>query len=331
MGEYTQLTQEQRYQIYAFMKAKFSQTDVAREIGVHKSTISRELKRNRGLKGYRPKQAHSMAGDRREKALKFAKLTPPVVALIEELIRFDFSPEQVSGFLKLNYDFHISHETIYKHLLADKAKGGDLYKHLRHSHKKRKKRYGSQDRRGQIHGRVSIDKRPAIVDAKRRIGDWEIDTVIGARHKSALLTIVERKSKLTLIKKLTNKRADLVTDAAYDLLAPYKRKVFTITSDNGKEFAYHKKISNRLKTEVYFAHPYHSWERGLNENTNGLIRQYFPKSISFETITDDHIQMVMNRLNNRPRKTLGFKTPFEVFFQIPQKKKPVYKPVALVT
>jgi len=251
--------------------------------------------------------------------------------LIDELIRFDCSPEQVSGLLKRNDDLHISHETIYKHLLTDIAKGGDLYKHLRFLHKKRKKRYGSQDRRGQIHERVSIDKRPAIVDAKRRIGDWEIDTIIGARHKSALLTIVERKSKLTLIKKLTHKRADLVADAIFDLLAPYKRKVFTITSDNGKEFAYHKKISNRLKAAVYFAHPYHSWERGLNENTNGLIRQYFPKSMSFETITDNHVQMVMNRLNNRPRKTLGFKTPFQVFFQISQKKKFDYKPVALVT
>ena len=316
MGKYTQLTQEQRYQIYAFMKANFSQTDTAQKIGAHKSTICRELKRNQGLKGYRPKQAHIMTVDRRKKALKFVKLTPPVVALIDELIRFDFSPEQVSGFLKLNYDFHISHETIYKHLLADKAKGGKLYNHLRHANKKRKKRYGSQDQRGQIHGRISIDKRPAIVDAKKRIGDWEIDTIIGKKYKSVLLTIVERKSKLTLIKKLPNKRADLVADAAFDLLVPYKKKVFTITADNGKEFSHHEEISNRLKAEVYFAHPYHSWERGLNENTNGLIRQYFSKTISFETITDDQVQMVIYRLNNRPRKILGFKTPNEVFFQI---------------
>ena len=319
MGKYTQLTQEQRYQIYAFMKANFLPSAIAREIGVHKSTVCRELKHNRGRKGYRPKQAHLLAIERREKAAKFVKLTPQVVALIDDLIKQDFSPEQVSGFLDRTYGLRISHETIYKHVLVDKANRGNLYRHLRHTHKKRRKRYGSQDRRGQIHGRVSIDERPAIVDAKKRIGDWEIDTLTGKNHKGALLTIVERKSKLTLIKKLPNKHADLVAEAVVNLLAFYRKKVFTITADNGKEFAHHQKISNQLNAQVYFAHPYHAWERGLNENTNGLIRQYFPKGTNFETITNDQVQIVMERLNNRPRKTLGFKTPIEVFFQVYQK------------
>ncbi len=314
MRKYTQLTQDHRYQIYAFLKANFSQSAIANEIGVHKSTISRELKRNRGMKGYRPKQAHVIAVIRRQKAPKLMKLTPETVALIDSLIQVDFSPEQVSGFLKLIYNLWISHETIYKHLLDDKAKGGILYKHLRLARRKRKKRYGSYERRGQIPDRVSIDERPAIVDTKKRIGDWEIDTMIGKNHKGILLTIVERKSKLTLIQKLPSKHAELVTDAMVDLLSPYKKKVRTITVDNGKEFANHKQIKKELKTKVYFAHPYHSWERGLNENTNGLIRQYFPKKSSFEAITDEKIKLVMNRLNNRPRKTLGFKTPNEVFF-----------------
>ncbi len=173
---------------------------------------------------------------------------------------------------------------------------------------------------GQIRGRVSIDERPAIVNAKQRIGDWEIDTIIGKNHKGVLLTAVERKSKFTLIKKLANKKADRMANATVNLLGPYQKKVFTITSDNGKEFANHDRIAKELKTGFYFAHPYHAWERGLNENTNGLIRQYFPKKSSFDNITDDQVQMVMNRLNNRPRKTLGFATPIEMFFNLSHKK-----------
>lgn len=315
MGHYTQLTQEQRYHIYAFMKAGFSQTDSAKEIGVHKSTVCRELRRNLGKKGYRPKQAHAMAVHRRTKATKFVTLTPQVSAVIEDLIRREFSPEQVSGFVARMHSFRISHETIYQYILKDKAKGGTLYRHLRHCHNRRKKRYGSHDRRGQIKGRVSIDERPAIVETKERIGDWEIDTIIGREHKGALLTLVERKSKFTLIRRLAKKQAHLVAEAAIDLLDPYEGKVVTITCDNGQEFAHHDSLKEQLHTEVYFAHPYHAWERGLNENTNGLIRQYFPKGLSFELITDNQVQMVMNRLNNRPRKTLGFKTPNEVFFR----------------
>jgi IS30 family transposase len=320
MGQYTQLTQEQRYHIYVFMKAHFSKTRIASEIGVHTSTVSREMRRNQGKKGYRPKQAHCMAVERRTKANKFVKLTPPVIARINEYIRQDFSPEQISGFLARMHHLRISHETIYQHILTDKTKGGTLYCHLRLSHKKRKKRYGSYDHRGQIKGRVSIDERPAIVDARGRIGDWEIDTIIGKRHKGALLTLVERKTKFTLIRKLEKKQADLVAEAAINLLKPYKEKVCTITSDNGQEFAHHEYIKEHLKTTVYFAHPYHAWERGLCENTNGLIRQYFPKGMGFETITDEHVYVGMNRLNNRPRKTLGYKTPNEVFFQAVMKQ-----------
>ena len=314
MGQYTQLTQEQRYQIYAFMKAHFSKTNIASEIGVHKSTVSREMERNRGKKGYRPKQAHFMAVERRQKAKKYVRLTPEVICLIEGFLCQDFSPEQVCGFLARTHNLRISHETVYQYVLADKARGGTLYRHLRHAHKKRKKRYGSYDHRGQIKGRVSIDERLAIVDAKKRIGDWEIDTIIGKRHKGALLSLVERKSKFTLIRKLPKKQADLVAEAAIDLLNPYEEKVCTITADNGQEFAHHEYIKEHLKTTVYFAHPYHAWERGLCENTNGLIRQYFPKGMDFETITDEHVHMAMNRLNTRPRKTLGYKTPNEVFF-----------------
>lgn len=315
MGQYKQLTQEQRYQIYAFLKVNFSQSSIAKEIGVHKSTVSRELRRNRGGRGYRPKQAYDMAKNRKKNAKKHVKLMPSIISMIESLLTQEFSPEQISGFLNRNHSIQISHETIYRYIIADKRNDGHLYKHLRHATKKRKKRYGSKDSRGQIRGRISIDERPPIVDTKKRIGDWEIDTIIGKNHKGVLLTIVERKSKLTLIQKLPNKQAESVADATICLLKPYKKAVFTITSDNGKEFAQHATISNKLKAQVYFAHPYHSWERGLNENTNGLIRQYFPKNKCFTEITDKQVHRVMNRLNNRPRKTLGFATPNEVFWE----------------
>jgi len=314
MRKYTQLTQGQRYQIYAFLKAGFLQTQIASEIGVHKSTISREIRRNRGKKGYRPKQANLLAGNRRQNAKKHIKMMPEVIALIEELISEDFSPDQVSGFLARNHNINISHERIYQHILNDRINGGSLFKHLRQSHKKRKKRYGSYSRRGQIKDRISIDERPSIVDSKKRIGDWEIDTIIGKNHKGALLSIVERKSKFTLIAKLQEKSAEMAANAAIDLLKPFANKVLTITADNGKEFADHKHINKSLKADVYFAHPYHSWERGLCENTNGLIRQYFPKGSDFNPIKQKHVQMVMDRLNNRPRKLLGYRTPNEVFF-----------------
>ena len=189
-----------------------------------------------------------------------------------------------------------------------------MYKRLRQSHKKRKKPYGSKDQRGQVRNRVSIDGRPVLVAEKTRIGDWEIDTVIGQNHQGALVTIVDRVSKFTLIKQVDSKHAEVVTAATISLLQPYLDKTLTITADNGKEFAGHETLKECLDADVYFAHPYHSWERGLNENTNGLIRQYFTKGSRFENITGDEVEAVMNKLNHRPRKTLKFKTPHAVFF-----------------
>lgn len=235
------------------------------------------------------------------------------IGLVESKIRDDWSPEHVSGWLKQAQGLTISHGRIYQHVWADKLEGGQLYKHLRHSGKKRK-RYGSKDKRGQIRNRISIDDRPDIVNEKTRLGDWEIDTVIGKNHQGALVTIVDRVSKFTLIKKVTGKQADVVAEATITLLQPYRDKTTTITADNGKEFAGYEKIKAALDADIYFAHPYRSWERGLNENTNGLIRQYFTKGSSFENITDGGIAAVMEKLNHRPRKTLNYKTPHAVFF-----------------
>lgn len=314
MKTYNQLTEIQRYQIEALNKAEKKQNEIAQILGFSPSTISRELKRNRGKRGYRPKQANIKATNRREKASKAIKMTDEAIDLIEDKLYLDWSPDQISGWLKQEQVIEISHERIYQHVWSDKAQGGDLYKHLRHSHKKRKKQYGSRDKRGQIKNRISIDERPKVVAEKTRVGDWEIDTVIGKNHQGALVTIVDRVSKFTLIKKVDSKRADVVTEATISLLKPYLDKVLTITADNGKEFSDHQVMKQHLDADVYFAHPYHSWERGLNENTNGLIRQYFTKGSSFENITDEEVEKVMDRLNHRPRKTLGYRTPHEEFF-----------------
>jgi len=314
MKKYSQLTDVQRYQIEALKKAEKDQKTIASIIGVSASTISRELKRNTGQRGYRPKQAHSKALKRRKEAAKVIKMTTSVITLIETKIQLDWSPEQVSGWLNKAHDISISHERIYQHVREDKRQGGTLYKHLRYSHKKRKKQYGGKDKRGQIKNRVSIDERPEIVAQKTRIGDWEIDTVIGKNHQGALVTIVDRVSRFTLIKKVSSKHADVVTAATIDLLKPYMDKTWTITADNGKEFAGHEILAEQLNASVYFAHPYHSWERGLNENTNGLIRQYFTKGSSFVDITHEQVEEVMRKLNHRPRKALNYKTPHEVFF-----------------
>jgi len=314
MKQYTQLTKVQRYQISALRKEGLSQEAIASNIGVHRSTISRELQRNSGLRGYRPKQAQHRALQRHKEKPKAIRLGDEQIVYIRENIQQEWSPEQISGTMASAGISTVSHETIYRYLQRDRSEGGTLYTYLRHKSRKYRRRYGSSERRGQIRNRVSIDERPAVVAQRSRIGDFEIDTVIGKNHKQALVTIVDRYSKLTLIKKVTHKRADLVSSAAIELLTPLSHWVHTITADNGKEFASHETIANAINADVYFAHPYASWERGTNENTNGLIRQYFPKGSRFEEITDEQIQVVQEKLNRRPRKTLGFKTPYELFF-----------------
>ncbi len=230
------------------------------------------------------------------------------------LLSQEWSPEQISGRLVLEGQATVSHERIYQYIYQDKQQGGVLYRHLR-SQKKRRKRYGRYDRRGHLPARRSMAERPKIVAEKRRLGDWEADTIIGRNHQQAIVSLVERKSKLTRLARVTHNTAELVAQAMTVQLAPLQVK--TITSDHGREFAKHQSIAQQLKADFYFAHPYSSWERGLNENTNGLVRQYFPKKHDFVTITDTEINRVMERLNNRPRKTLGYKTPNEVFFKRP--------------
>ena len=310
---YRQLTREQRYQIQILIKEGYNQTQIALRLGFDKSTISRELRRNCGEHGYFPNQADVMA-HRRRRHSHGPRIPPETWRQIERLLRQQWSPEQISGRLKLERHRTVSHERIYLHVYADKRRGGLLHCHLR-SQKKQRKRYGGYVRRGQIPNRIGIEQRPAIVARKRRFGDWEADTIIGAKHQGAILSLVERKSKLTRLHKLQTKAASEVKDRIIALLAPLADRVHTITVDNGKEFVLHEETAAALQARIYFSHPYAAWERGLNENTNGLVRQYFPKKHDFTAITNREVQQVEQRLNDRPRKTLGYRTPNEVCFK----------------
>ena len=312
MGTYHQLTEYQRYQIYALKKAGHDQQSIAATLSVSPSTICRELRRNQGQRGYRPGQAHHKALARRRHKAKATKMTAAVIERIEADLGQQWSPEQIAGRLAATGGLRLSPQRIYQHIQADRQAGGTLYRYLRHSQKKRKKRYGKADARGQIKDRVSIDQRPAIVEAKSRIGDWEIDLVMGRARTGALVSVVERRSRYTVLGKVPSKQAQQVAAATIALLAPHKGHTETITADNGKEFAHHATISQALDAAVYFAHPYHAWERGLNENTNGLIRQYVPKGTALDTLSQAQIHHIMDRLNHRPRKGLAFQTPHEI-------------------
>jgi IS30 family transposase len=312
---YSQLTEGERNQIYALKQARVSHRNIAKILIRDVSTIGREERRNCGRRGYRPRQANLKAQERRRRG-RYIKMTPEVIAHIEEKLREEYSPEQISCTMRGSIGVKVSHERIYQHIWKDKEHGGDLYRNLRIAGvKKRRKRYGKKDWRGKIPNRVDIEQRPAIVEEKTRIGDWEADLVSGVHHMGFLVTLVERKSKYTLIGQVKRKNSDEVTTEIVRLLGPHKERVHTITYDNGLEFAGHESVNERLKCRSYFAKPYHAWERGLNENTNGLIRQYFPKGMNLREVSREKIAFVMKRLNHRPRKMLAFKPPHDIFVQ----------------
>jgi IS30 family transposase len=311
MSGYTQLTEGERNQIYALNKQGLNQRQIAESLQRHPSTIGREMARNRGQKGYRPKQAHHLARERRANAASHPKMTEEVIAHVEEKLRLEWSPETISATMQAPTGIRISHERIYQHVYEDRRNGGDLHTHLRHGRTKRRKRCNPSNRsgRGHIKNRRDIDERPSIVDTRLTTGHWEIDTIIGQGQQGAAVTIVERKTRFTLLAAVPDRSASSVSAATIRLLEPYRSRVESITADNGKEFAGHETIAEKLGADFYFAKPYHSWERGTNENTNGLIRQYLPKSEPLDTLSPEREDFIMERLNNRPRKVLGYDTP----------------------
>lgn len=293
----------------------YTQSQIAQALHVSVSTISRELNRNSLCGYYSAESAQRLCYGRHKKKPKYQKMTSEIKRYIKDKLKCDWSPEQIAGVMEKESVIHaVSHESIYRYIYENKSHGGKLYQHLRHKNKKYHKRGNEYKTRGLLKNRISISQRPKIVEKKSRIGDWEIDTMIGANHQGALVTIVDRCSKFALIKHVPSKHANVVTYAIIEMMLPIQKITHTITSDNGKEFAYHEQIAKELQTRFYFANAYHSWERGLNEHTNGLIRQYLPKQTDFTNLKKEQIQFIQDRLNYRPRKSLGYKTPAEVFY-----------------
>ena len=314
---YTHLSREERYQICLMKSQGHTCTQIALELGRHRSSISREIKRNICARGYKANAADVKAHSRQSQRRNAKESTAEHWRVVDALIRLEFSPQQIAHRLMLEQGFRISTEAIYQRILRDKQAQGDLANYLR-CQKSRRKRYGSgREWRGSIKGRVCIEKRSKVVDQKSRIGDLEGDTIIGKDHQGAIVTLVDRKSRYTFAAPVDAKKSCLVGQAVIDLLRPHKGRCHTLTFDNGKEFADHAFIGKCLSAKVYFAHPYCSWERGLNENTNGLLRQYFPKKTNLRDITQVQVDDAVYKLNHRPRKCLGYRTPHEVFYNLP--------------
>lgn len=306
------ITSEQRYTISAMLDKDFSQSQIADTIGKSESSVSREIRRNKNpFTGVYDHLFAQWACRRRHKVkAKHRRFNKAMETQVKYYIsNKQFSPEQIAGeFRRLGKPI-VSHERIYQYIWQDKDQGGDLYKNLRRQGKKYKKRGSGKSSRGRIKNQISIEERPEAVEERSRFGDLEIDTIIGKQHKGAILTINDRKTGILRMKKLATKSAKLVEQAACELLEEWKPHIKTITSDNGSEFAYHQSISEKLEIDFYFAHPYHSWERGSNENLNGLVRQYIPKSADFDNYTKDDIREIEQKINHRPRKRFDYKSP----------------------
>tara|TARA_B110000238_G_scaffold198405_1_gene242963 strand:+ start:518 stop:1543 length:1026 start_codon:yes stop_codon:yes gene_type:complete len=310
----SQINQAQRYTIEVLLKQGISKSEIASSLGKHRSSIYRELTRNSDArnKEYRSRLAQDKTDVRHKEKKKHQRFTSQVKAFVVNQLAIELSPEQIKGLAKDRGFTCVSHETIYQYIWKDKSENGYLYTKLRNKGRKYRNRCSAKDSRGIIKDRVSIEKRPAIVESKKRFGDLEIDTIIGKNHQQAIVTINDRASGMLRMKKVITRDAKSVSQATISLLSDWIPYLKTITSDNGKEFAYHKDITSALNVDFYFARPYHSWERGANENLNGLIRQYFPKKTDLSTITDKQIKEVQIKLNNRPRKRHNYKTPIFV-------------------
>ncbi|MGW8180679.1 MAG: IS30 family transposase [bacterium] len=309
---YHQITREERYTISALRRQGYPTSRIAAVLGRHRSSIYRETRRNQCTDGgYRPFKADSRTRGRRSRSRRNRQFEAQDLAMVESLLRLDWSPEQVSGYLKRENLLNISHETIYLYVWADKGAGGDLYTHLRGASKQRRKRYGAYDSRGRLAGKRHISERPASIETRDSFGHWEVDTVLGNGDRNCVVTLVERKTRYSLIGKLKARTAEQLNARLLKIIRRHPTRIKTITADNGTEFHGYKSIERKTGVKFYFATPHHSWERGTNENTNGLIRQYLPKAKSMASVNQHQCNAIAAKLNSRPRKTLGFFTPEE--------------------
>jgi IS30 family transposase len=313
---YHQITLEERYRISALHQADHCQSEIARKLGRHRSTISRELYRNRSRwdGGYRPSKAQERANGRRSRSRRNQRFGRGDWTKVERLVRRQWSPEQISGVLRKNAGLSISHETIYRHIWVDRWHGGSLFRELRQVTKKRRKRYGAYDSRGRLAGKRHISDRPKVVERRSQSGHWEIDTVMGDGARHCILTLVERATGFVVIGKLRTRGSHETARKATELIRRHPDRFKTITSDNGTEFHAYKRVEKATGVKFYFATPHHAWERGTNENTNGLIRQYLPKRKSMAQVTQRECDRIAKKLNTRPRKRYNYDTPEERFY-----------------
>lgn len=312
---YRQLTSEERYMISALRKQGLNQSQIAANLDRHRSTICREFQRNCGRPGhYRPAEAVFMTSGRRSRSRRNQQFCAKQIGRVETLLYMQWSPEQISGFLRKEREFRISHETIYRHIWRDLRRGGTLHTQLRGARKKRRKRYGAYDSRGRLAGKRHISERPASIESRATLGHWEIDTVMGTGSKHCIVSLVERKSGYLLIGKLKARTQEQTSDRTIRLIRQHAARFKTITADNGTEFHGYESVERATDVPFYFATPHHSWERGTNENTNGLIRQYIPKGVSMTKLDQYQCNAIARQLNRRPRKRLGYRTPEECFY-----------------
>ena len=311
---YHQITSAERYTLGVLRRGGLSPAAIARALGRHRSTIGREVRRNGTPRDgcYRPQLADWYAQGRRSRSRRNQRFSAADWARVQTLVREDWSPEQIAGRLRADHELAISHETIYRYLWADKAAGGTLYTHLRGARKQRRKRYGRYDSRGRVAGKRPITARPAVVETRTQLGHWETDTVVGP-GRPCILSLVERKTGYVVIGQLRARTTAAVNRRATELIRAQRHRVRTITADNGTEFHDYPAIERATGTRFYFATPHHAWERGTNENTNGLIRQYLPKRRSMAALTQQDCDRIATQLNGRPRKRLGYRTPEECY------------------
>jgi transposase, IS30 family len=311
---YRQLSPEERYMLAALRRQGLNQAEIARLLGRHRSTVCREVRRNstRADGRYRASTAQERTNGRRSRSRRNRRFSAEDFALIDELLCRQWSPEQVAGYLRRAGRLAVSHETIYRHVWRDKREGGALYTHLRGARKRRPKRYGAYDSRGRLAGKRLISERPPEVESREQAGHWEADTVAGSGSKDCVVTPVERKTGLVLVGKLADRTARALSRRLTRLIRGAGR-VETVAADNGTEFHDYQRVEGLTGAAFYFARPYHSWERGSNENANGLIRQYLPKGVSMAGLTQQQCNAIARKLNTRPRKRLGFRTPLECF------------------
>jgi IS30 family transposase len=313
--KYHRLSTEERYELAALRQQKLGVSEMAEHLGRHRSTLYREVKRNQSVHDGRYRASHAVekASGRKRRSRRNFQYGATEFAAIEPLLRQRFSPEQIVGRRQLEGHSVMSHETIYRWIWQDKRCGGSLWQNLRGARKQKRKRYGRYDSRGRLAGKKPIEQRPAVVAGRARIGDWEIDTMHGC-GLACVVTVVERKTGLLRMGPIHRATKEQTLHRTVKLLWAERDRVKTITADNGTEFHNYRELESILATEVYFATPHHAWERGTNENTNGLIRQYLPKGTNLSRLTQQQCDRIAEQLNNRPRLRLGFKTPNEVYY-----------------